>query len=766
MYYGSSRAYGGVPYGGAYGGVSYGAAYGGSGESEDGSFVGAISLRRMMRVVSQRWLSIVVFVLVGLIVAFSVYRISPTIYESSSEFTMDMRRTGGTAVRGGQGVIADAMPDLGNSYEEVFNTRHSDWRSPKVIAKILDRYRVTRPGSTVSDEEILKILEASTLELQRRSRIIRITLRSESPALCADLANAYAAAIESFTDEENKIRCDRAVSRIHENVERKRREVDKLQKQLLDFRTANRVDALRSTLETVGQSLSKTTVDLLALEAEETQLVEWEKMLAAVQKDPASFGSLSTGVPRAQEISAEFRTFQDAEGEYQKLILSFTESHPEVIAAKKMEALARQRFLDAVARALLTGRSTLTVARNQLANLRQKQESLRAEQTAVAQRIVLAESSLKTLDDELTIANELLKGLMMSENEARLVAESNNEIVRVGRTAPVPERPVLPNPLVIFGAGLVLSFALGVLFVLVIDNLEDTIVNLSDLETRLSLKVLAVLPHVDRKARESVARCLLEDKYSQFSESVAGLRNLMDTPRYEALSHCLLVISTQPGEGKTIMSSSLSIAFAQAGRRVLHVDFDLRRPRLAKIWHLELDKEHSFSHALQGAGGEAVDFASLARATDVHGLDVIASLPPEGVSPSTIFGSAPVTAFFKWACANYDHVVVDSPPFGVVGDVVSLAVLVDGVFVMCCPDKTHFRPVQHCVRSLTESGANILGAVVNDVSMSGATAFMPHEHRHGYGKPGYGYGYGYRPMADAGSKEGADAVPEDFEDDE
>jgi uncharacterized protein involved in exopolysaccharide biosynthesis len=88
----------------------------------------------MMRVVSQRWLSVFVFLLVGLIISFAVYRISPTIYEARSEFTMDMRRASGA----GNGVLADAAPDLGNNYAEVFNTRISDWRSDKIVTKIME----------------------------------------------------------------------------------------------------------------------------------------------------------------------------------------------------------------------------------------------------------------------------------------------------------------------------------------------------------------------------------------------------------------------------------------------------------------------------------------------------------------------------------------------------------------------------------------------------------------------------------------------------
>ena len=742
MYYGAGRAYGGV-----YGGMANG------GSPEDGSIVGTITIGRMMRVVAQRWLSVFVFLLVGLIISFAVYRISPTIYEARSEFTMDMRRTSGY----GKSALADATPDYGNTYAEIFNTRISEWRSDKIVTKIMEQYRASHPSSTVSDEEIVKVLVASELELQRNSRIITISMRSEIPALCAALANAYAEAIEAFTDEENKARCDKAVSQIHANVEKKRREADKVAQQLLDFRTANKVDNLRSSRDTISQGLAKTTGDILTLETEETQLIEWEKMLAAVQKDPATYGSLSTGVPRAGEIAAEFRAYQDADGEYQKLLFAYTESHPQVISAKKVLALSRQRFIDAASRALLTGRSTLQVVRNQLANLRAKQDDLRNELASVEQRIVLAESGLGQLEAEYGVATRVLEGLILDENKARIEAESNNEIVRVGRPANVPSKPVLPNPMLIFGAGIVLSIGAGLLFVLILDNLEDTIIHLSDIESRLALKVLAVLPHVRRKKRQQVARFALDEKYSQFSEAVAGLRNMLDSPRYEALTHCILVISTQPAEGKTITSSSLAIAYAQAGKKVLHVDFDMRRPRLAGVWGLELTADRSFSHVMQNASKKhEVDFSMLVNKTEVENLDVVASLPPDGVAPAQILGSSAVADFFEWARANYDRVIIDSPPYGIVGDVVSLAVAADSVIIMCCPDRTHFRPIQHCSRTLTEAGANILGVVVNDVDYSNISAFSI-THGHGYRKYGYGgyysYGYGGKPHDKSQSSE-------------
>ena len=733
IYYGMSSAPHHYGSGGSYGRAPY--YYGGGGGQDPDSLVGTITPARILRVISQRWISVLVFLLIGLVASFAIYRISPTIYESKSEFTVQMRGT-----QNNQGKLGQMTEiDYGNTYEEVFNTRLSEWRSEKIFTKIMQQYRANFPASTVSDEELIEALAGSMMELVRRSRLITIAVRSGSPQLAAALANAYAEAIESFTDEENKLRCDKAVAQIHEQVEKQRRIDEKVAKALLEFRRTHKVDNLKSEREILQQSLQKVTADVLELESEVTSAVEWEKVLEAAQETPEDFGALPSAVPRSTEIGQAYTDLQKCQMELNSLLTSFTKNHPEVRVKQKNLDILKQQFTESVSRALATAHGNLAAFRNQLAVHKKNRDRMTAAIAEIDQKIIAAESGLMQIESEKEISSQLLKQLQQDENTARIAAEANNEIVRVGRPAGIPSKPVLPNPVMIFAAGIVLSLGAGLLFVLVLDHLEDTIVSLSDIETRLSLKVLAVLPHVRRKKREDVARFIVENKYSQFAESVAGLRNLLDSPRYAEMNKVLLVMSTQPGEGKSITSCSLAISNAQARKKTLLVDFDLRRPRLAKIWGVDnLDKERSFSHNLQS--GSVCDFNRLVNKTDLENLDVIVSLQPEGVDPASIMGSDVIPAFFAWARENYERIIIDSPPFGIVGDVMTLATMVDGVLIMCCPDRTHFRPIQATSRSLAEAGATVLGVVVNDVETGAiGNAFSMHG-SYGYGYRKYGYG--------------------------
>jgi len=277
--------------------------------------------------------------------------------------------------------------------------------------------------------------------------------------------------------------------------------------------------------------------------------------------------------------------------------------------------------------------------------------------------------------------------------------------------------------------------------VLVVDHFEDKITGIADIEQRLRMKVLCVLPHLQRMNREELAVIAAADKFSHFSEAFAGLRNLLDSPRYQEHSKVILVVSTQPGEGKTIIATNLALTYAASGQRTLLIDFDMRRPRQATIFGKTIENFTSLPHTL--ARNDPSLFESLPTPSGYDKLDVVASRSSSEISPATLVGTGIVGQFFEWARARYDRVIIDSPPFGIVGDAVVLANMADSVMLMCCPDRSHFGPLKHAIRHLSESGARVIGVVVNDVDFVRRSTFSGYDYHYRYA---YNYGgkYGYR----------------------
>ena len=756
MYYGGSSRqmyYGGTAnpmyYGGGGGGSAYGRAYGGtyggfSGDAgqEGESVVGAITIGRLLRVCLQRWITILVFVILGAVAAFTFYQMSPTIYEATSVFEMSIRRP---RIMVGMQEAFESDPG-GMNMEEIFNTRVARLMSREFYTKLITQYRVFHPSSQMTDDELVAVLKESKLTLVRRSRLVRIAMQSTDPLLAADLANVYLKVAEDFTKEQNRAESDLAISWLDERVEAALRSRERADKAVLEYRMAHHIDTMTSRITIAQQTAAKVNADILSLEAEVIAATLIYRTLEAIRDEPDKFGSLPESIPRANEIAMSFQALQRAIAEKNELLIQLTAQHPEVRGKEKQVEDLQQQFADAVFRALETSKANLDMRQRQLDLLVPRLE----EQLDIITDLELKVTAAKMTIDSMIVARGDLEAayqdLLRRMREARYAADENTATIREVEPALPPRTPIAPQPLLIFSVGPFLGLMLGVLFVLIIDHLEDKIVGISDIEQRIRLKTLVVLPHVRRMKREQIARLVARDGFCQFAEAIGSLRNLLDSPRYTEMSKVLLCVSTQPGEGKTITSCSLAISCALSGEKTLLIDFDMRRPRIARIFEKEKDSFTSLPHTL--AKSDPSLFSSLPTCSNVENLDLVCSKASSEISPASLMGSGAIVEFFRWARENYDRIIVDSPPFGVVGDVMSLSSLVDAVMIMCCPNRTRFNPLKHAARYLTEAGARVIGVVVNDVDFERHRLFDKDNYHYKYA---YHYGKTYGRSAPRGA---------------
>jgi capsular exopolysaccharide synthesis family protein len=188
------------------------------------------------------------------------------------------------------------------------------------------------------------------------------------------------------------------------------------------------------------------------------------------------------------------------------------------------------------------------------------------------------------------------------------------------------------------------------------------------------------------------------------------------------------ITSPAPGDGKSTLASNLAIAMAQAGQRTLVIDADFRKPVQHKIF--EIDDNKGLSSVL--AGRDTIEQA--VRPGVVDNLDIMAC-GPEVPNPSELLNSDVFNETLKKLTERYDRVIVDSPPVAPVADAQILAAICDITVLVLRAEKSTRRQAQHARDSLLSVGAQLLGAVVNDVAQK----------RGQYGYGGYGSygGYGY-----------------------
>ena len=216
----------------------------------------------------------------------------------------------------------------------------------------------------------------------------------------------------------------------------------------------------------------------------------------------------------------------------------------------------------------------------------------------------------------------------------------------------------------------------------------------------------------------------------------------------------MVVTSSAPGEGKTAVSTNLSLALAQAGHRVLLIDADMRKPRVHEV----------FSHPLTpGLSNLLVGDKPVSEAiheSPQHGLWLMpaGTYPP---NPAELLGSKKFRDLTVFLQQYFDWVIIDTPPVMAVTDAAIAANLAHGVLFVVGAEMTSRRVAQRAVEQLEMSQARFLGAVLNRVDLEHNAYYYSRYYRPEYGGyygPGGGAASAGSP-ADGGAFIAAKATP-------
>jgi len=283
---------------------------------------------------------------------------------------------------------------------------------------------------------------------------------------------------------------------------------------------------------------------------------------------------------------------------------------------------------------------------------------------------------------------------------------------------------IAPNRNLIFLTGTVLGLFLGISFAFIRNFLDKSIKSPEQLES-MGASVLSWIPSfkelLDVHSPETDFVVELKPT-SSVSEAFKALRTRIQYSKLEDVPlKSILVTSTIPVEGKTIVSVNLAGSFAQAGKKTLLLDCDLRKPRVHNIFKME--RYPGLSDFLFAN----VELNDIIRPTKIANLDFITSgtIPP---NPSELLGSIQFKSFLEKLQGLYDILVIDSPPFISVTDSEILFNITDGTLLVCRANMTPIEAFIKTYRRLFKINPhNLLGCVLNNFSF----------------KSSYGYYYNY-----------------------
>ncbi|HTA91787.1 MAG TPA: polysaccharide biosynthesis tyrosine autokinase [Polyangiaceae bacterium] len=413
------------------------------------------------------------------------------------------------------------------------------------------------------------------------------------------------------------------------------------------------------------------------------------------------------------------------------------DNHPDVQRINAQVGSTRAAIIQEIQNIKNGAQMELVTVNHQLSGLTSLYEAARQE----ALQLNLKELEYSRLQRSKENTEKLFSMVLERSTESGLAKMAPFNNVRVLDRPLKPVAPVFPRTSTNLAVGIAMGLLLGFAGAAGREMMDRTVRNSEDIERELGLAVLGSLPDVTREgsalnlgyyygrrrarkkqeddpvaaaantAQASPELLVHTHPKSVVAEAARAIRtNLMfmspDNPY-----RCLLVTSAGPAEGKTTVAASIAIAIAQTGQRVCLVDCDLRKPRVHKVFNELNDK--GVTTALLEPG----QLPSLVVETQVSNLWILRA-GPTPPNPADLMHSEAFGRVLQELRAEFDRVVIDSPPIGLVTDGVILSTRVDATVLVVRALTTRRDAAKRAVRSLRDVGANCAGFVLNAVSSS------------------------------------------------
>jgi capsular exopolysaccharide synthesis family protein len=572
------------------------------------------------------------------------------------------------------------------------------------------------------------------------TQLFDIAYRASSPEFAARAANGFAEAFIDWGITTRTTTAGRASSFLSSQVESLKREIDDKEARLQAFSRETDILSLDRESNVVLQRLQALNTDYM--EAKGAR-IEKEVRYKELQEMPRQEVADSYADGTIDEL---MRDQLALEREYESKLQTYKPEWPAMVELAAQIEQGRKNLEKSITEGVATAKQT---AYAEYQRALRKERTLEAELQSIKSELLDQSSAavdLTNLQLEIASSRELMDKLLRQQSETEVAArlqgtrESN---IRIIDRALVPGGAFRPSLRQNLTTGLGLGLMLGLGALLLLEYMDRSIKSPEEVERRLAVANLAVIPDVASTGRSYGTGLSYGYAYGRKGRKKGGklrLRNLgdrkegagaieaiellpHDRPRlsvseaYRSLRTALLLSSAEDlrvvavtsagsGEGKTATSANLAVVMAQLGQRVLLIDGDLRKPRLHEVFGVT--NRAGLVNVL--AGGE--DPAKVVALTNVPSLSLMPSgpIPP---NPSELLASDRMRELLRRARGLYDFVIIDTPPVLAVTDATIIGSRTDGVVLCLRAGKVLREDARTCRDRLVMSEVKILGAVLN-----------------------------------------------------
>ena len=564
-------------------------------------------------------------------------------------------------------------------------------------------------------EAALYLNDALDAHMDYNGNFLKIELRGAYPVRIAAILNAVAERYVEVAGELKRSRLTELTGIIGDQVRTAAENLRRAEGDLEGFR--RRTITLPPDAVGVEGESSRDPVlgDFFEQQVERQQVARDREALTRVLAQPSDSGLAAAlevigAVQHASELKDALQELTTKQAELRSLRNHYTEAYPPLVRKAAEVATLEQQTIPTLVRSLIDVLGTRQAELDR--RIGSASETLR--------RIPARAVEEARLRRSVSIADNLYTNLQQNYEGARLAEASSIPDIRIFDRAVVPLQPVKNTAPRMLLLGFLGGLGLAVAGVVLLDRFDPRVRYPEQVSQDLGLPILGAVPHL----KSRTGRQLTREQRVQLVEAMRGVC-LGLSYTYGAAGPVVVTLSSPgPGDGKSFITSNLAVTFADAGRRTLLVDGDLRRGTQHRL--LGADRRPGLTDVLRGD----VPLEAALRATSYDGLTLI----PCGVRTSDapeLLGARKMTELLARLRGDYDVILVDSPPLGAGIDPFVLSTLTGNLLLVLRTGVSHREVMAAKLEVSRRLPVRLLGAVLNDVPPGAAYQY------YSYYTPGY-----------------------------
>jgi tyrosine-protein kinase Etk/Wzc len=695
------------------------------------------------------------------------------VYQSSATILIDKRANSGTLITDLMGLGSEKK--IMNEMEILKSRSMSETVAKKLLEKrFLDdslhtpiqviQFEDQKLGEDARLEAMVQRLQASVeFETMMDADVIKITTKSSHPEEAALLTNLYSESYYERNLRTSRSKFSSARSFLNEQLKKRQEQLTNAEQTLQKYMEGSGIvyldEEAKQLIEQISSAEASRDALVVDIEAATQNLKSYQKELARQEPEVARLiqSADDSYIRLIQEQLAKLEVSRDltlsqkqqtADKSQVDAKLQETENQIRSLRSnldKRTADFLRSGFpSDGGGRDGVSPASFLSQMKQKYFEAKLQLGGLKAKRAALDSVIrkydrnfeSIPKKSIQFAQLQRTRLSEEKTYLMIEEkfNEASIAEQSQFGYLDIVDRAIASNTPISPRVMRNLLVGLILGLGLGVGVVLFRDYIDSRIQKPEDLK-KIGLPPLGVIMLMNEEITKLGGKMKIDvggkmidahlithtNPFSSIAEAYRQLRTNVQYSRIDSPLRTILVTSANPSEGKSTTVSNLAIAFAQAGKKVLVVDTDFRKPNLNV--EFDLNRSPGITDVLFNTS----ELKAAIQQTVIKNLDLLCcgTIPS---NPSELLGSTAMKAFMDKLKEKYDMVLFDSPPVLAVTDSSILSTLVDGVIVVASAGQTRTDSFFRTMESLEGVRAHVLGVVLNNFDLRSA----------------YGSYYGYR----------------------